>query len=152
MKNKGRKLKVLLDTSFILPTLGIDVEEEIIKTLERIENIDVEIYFSTFSVLETLWTAIRLLKKLTFDEKSFRQGLKSIMRSGKYMLVVENDDIFYEALNLYRMGHRDIIDNILYMDSRYFNLKLLTVDKDLRSFIRSKGLKDILIFPSELNI
>lgn len=150
MKSKENTLKILLDTSFILPTLGIDTGKNVIKTLEKIDNINAEIYFSMFSVLEGIWIAIRFIKKSKFNEQSFRNGLKAIMRYGRYIKILENEDIIYGALDLYRMNHKDIIDNILYMDSVYFDLRLLTLDNELRNFIRSNKLKDTLIFPDEL--
>lgn len=150
MKSKENTLKILLDTSFILPTLGIDTGKNVIKTLEKIDNINAEIYFSMFSILEGIWIAIRFIKKSKFNEQSFRNGLKAIMRYGRYIKILENEDIIYGALDLYRMNHKDIIDNILYMDSVYFDLRLLTLDNELRNFIRSNKLKDTLIFPDEL--
>ena len=150
MKSKENTLKILLDTSFILPTLGIDTGKNVIKTLEKIDNINAEIYFSMFSVLEGIWIAIRFIKKSKFNEQSFRNGLKAIMRYGRYIKILENEDIIYGALDLCRMKHKDIIDNILYMDSVYFDLRLLTLDNELRNFIRSNKLKDTLIFPDEL--
>jgi len=150
LKSKENTLKILLDTSFILPTLGIDTGKNVIKTLEKIDNINAEIYFSMFSVLEGIWIAIRFIKKSKFNEQSFRNGLKAIMRYGRYIKILENEDIIYGALDLYRMKHKDIIDNILYMDSVYFDLRLLTLDNELRNFIRSNKLKDTLIFPDEL--
>jgi hypothetical protein len=43
-----------------------------------------------------------------------------------------------------------MIDNILYAASVNFDLKLLTVDKELKEFIRKNGLKDTLITPDQL--
>ncbi len=59
--------------------------------------------------------------------------------------------MFSEALRLWIMGHRDIIDNILYATTIVFDLKLLTLDAELREFIHNKGLKDTLITPRDLN-
>ena len=55
MKSKQAPLRVLLDTSFILPSLGIDVGEEVFKGLKRLTEIKAEIYYSHFSILESLW-------------------------------------------------------------------------------------------------
>ena len=48
------------------------------------------------------------------------------------------------------LGHKDMVDNILYASSTGLNLKLLTLDKELKEFIREKGLKDTLISPDQL--
>lgn len=43
------------------------------------------------------------------------------------------------------MGHRDMIDNILYALSVHHSLRFLTLDDTLREFITSKGLENTLI-------
>ncbi|HDJ89687.1 MAG TPA: hypothetical protein ENG40_03235, partial [Thermoprotei archaeon] len=88
MKNKRNILKILLDTSFLLPTLGIDTGRNVVETLEKIGNINAEIYFSIFSILEGIWIAIRFIRKSKFDEESFRNGLKAIMRHGRYIKIM----------------------------------------------------------------
>ncbi len=49
-----------------------------------------------------------------------------------------------------RLGHKDIIDNILYATTILYDLKLLTIDRTLKSFIERIGLKNTLIFPDTL--
>ena len=143
-------LRVLLDTTFILPTLGIDVGEDVLTGLKALEGMDAEIYFSRFSILECLWIVMSLIRKDGAELDRVHRGLKSVMRGGRYMMVEENDEVFREALNMYALGHRDMIDNILYSTSLAFDLKLLTVDKTLREFVREKGLTDTTVLPTEL--
>ena len=150
MKNKKNILKVLLDTSFILPTLGIDVAEEVLKGLQKLAQISAEIYYSRFSILESLWIATRLIKNTTFDIERFTYGLKSIMQSGRYKSVNETPEIFIKALKLYNLGHKDLIDNILYASSTHLNLKLLTLDAELKEFINNKKLEDSVILPDQI--
>jgi PIN domain nuclease of toxin-antitoxin system len=137
-------LKVLLDTSFILPTLGIDVGEEVEEKLKKLDEVDAEIYYSRISILESLWVAAKLMKNQAFDMERFIQGLKSVMESGRYLKVEENAQTFIDALKLYELGHRDIIDDLLYAISINFGLKFLTLDTELRGFIQSKKLNDTL--------
>jgi len=150
LKNKQATLRVLLDTTFILPSLGIDTGEEVSKGLEKLAQIKAEIYCSRFSVLESLWVAARLLKNKTFDAKYFKLGLRSILESGRYTKVEEDSETFDEALRLYTLGHKDTIDNILYASSNRLNLKLLTLDNELKEFIREKGLNDTFISPNQI--
>jgi PIN domain nuclease of toxin-antitoxin system len=137
-------LKVLLDTSFILPTLGIDLGEEVEEKLKKLDEVDAEIYYSRISILESLWVAAKLMKNQAFDMERFIQGLKSVMESGRYLKVEENAQTFIDALKLYELGHRDIIDDLLYAISINFGLKFLTLDTELRGFIQSKKLNDTL--------
>jgi PIN domain nuclease of toxin-antitoxin system len=142
LKSKGNTLKILLDTIFILPTLGVDVGEEVEANLKNLMKLKPNIYYSRFSILESLWVAAKLMKNRTLDTERFTQGLKSVMESGRYVKVEENVQTFIDAFKLYKLGHRDIMDNVLYATSINFNLNFLTRDTELREFIQSKGLND----------
>jgi len=150
LRSKQTTLKLLLDTTFILPSLGVDVGQEISKGLEKLARIEADIYCSRFSILEALWVVAKLSSSGNFNEESFRQGLRSILESGRYRKVEEDTEIFNEALRLYMLGHKDMIDNMLYASSTRLNLKLLTLDTELKEFIRNKGLNDTLIFPDQI--
>jgi len=150
LKSKQATLRVLLDTSFILPSLGIDVGEEVSKGIRGLDDLKAEIYYSHFSILESLWVAARLLTSATFDRESFSLGLRSIIEGGRYRKVEENSKTFNDALKLYMLGHKDMIDDILYANSTSLNLKLLTLDTELKEFIHNKGLEDTLITPSQI--
>ncbi|MBS7612312.1 PIN domain-containing protein [Candidatus Bathyarchaeota archaeon] len=150
MKSRLNTLKVLLDTSFLLPTLGIDVSREVLECLKRLVEEEVELYYSKFSILESLWIAIRLAKDRNLDMERFNEGLRSIVNGGRYMRVEESSEVFNEALRLYMLGHKDMIDNILYATSSSLDFRLLTLDGELKEFIRGKGLKDIVLLPREV--
>lgn len=150
MKSKQSTLSILLDASFILPTLGIDTGKEVTRCLEKISEIKPEIYISRFSILESLWIITRLIRSVDLDAEHFKIGLRSILESGRYKKIEESSEIFNEALRLYRLGHKDMIDNILYASSTQLNLKLLTLDTELKEFIHEKRLKDTLIFPNQI--
>jgi predicted nucleic acid-binding protein len=145
-------MKILLDTSFILPTLGITVSgvtPEAIKLLTEVPQI--EIYYSRFSVLESLWVATRIPEAIArFDAETFQLGLRSIIEGHRYKRVEEDSEIFKEAFRLYRLGHKDMIDNILYASGVSLRLALLTLDDQLKKFVLGKQLKDIFISPDEL--
>lgn len=150
MKSRKEAPRILLDTAFLLPTLGVDVGEYIKSGIEKLREARAEIYFSRFSILEALWVATRLMKKQSFDTERFTQGLRSILKSKRYLEVGENHRVFEDALRLYAMGHKDFIDNILYAISVNFSLRLLTVDLELRKFIKDKKLENTLISPDEI--
>lgn len=142
--------KVLLDTSFILPTLGIDTGKQTLKALRKLDETNAKIYYSKFTILESLWTTVTIQKSQKLDEETFKTGLKSIMKSDRYAKIKETSEIFNNALKLHKLGHKDMIDNILYTSSLHLNLKLLTLDKQLKTFIQEKGLKDTLITPNQI--
>ena len=150
MRSRQDTLRVLLDSTFILPTLGIDTGEGVSKGLKRLAQTEAEIYCSRFSILEALWVAAKVSGSGDLDAESFRLGLRSILEGGRYTRVEEDSEIFNEALRLHMLGHRYAIDNILYASSIRLNLKLLTLDAELGEFIHKKGLKDTLIAPRQI--
>jgi len=150
LKSRRGTLKVLLDTSFILPTLGIDTGKEVLKGLKKLAEIKADVHYSRFSILESLWITARLSQSVDFDMERFRHGLRSVIESRKYAKIEENSEIFHNALRLHMMGHKDMVDNILYASSIHLDLKLLTLDIELKKFISNKRLTDTLIFPNEI--
>ncbi len=79
-----------------------------------------------------------------------RLGLRSIIEGRRYVRTNEDSRVFSEALDLYRMGHHDMIDNILYAVSLHNSLRFLTIDNTLRDFITSKGVENTLIHVDQI--
>ena len=49
------------------------------------------------------------------------------------------------------LGHKDLIDNLLYAAAVVFGVKFLMVDKDLANFVSQTGLpSEHIMFPEEL--
>ena len=142
--------KLLLDTSFLLPTLGIETKRDVTKGIENLAHMEVRGCFSWFSILESLYAVTKLRKTATFDKARFEDGLRSVLEGGNYERSEEGFGVFSRANELRALGHRDMIDNILYANSVANGLKLLTVDEALRSFVREHGLEDTTVFPSEM--
>ena len=142
--------RILLDTSFLLPTLGISVSGITPEAISNLAEAQTGIYYSRFSILESLWVAARTIKDGTSDGESFRLGLRSIMEGGRYARVEEDSEIFSEAFKLHTLGHKDMIDNILYASAARLGLLLLTVDDDLKKFVLEKQLKRSFISLDEL--
>jgi predicted nucleic-acid-binding protein len=70
-------------------------------------------------------------------------GLYSIERS--YRRVIENAEVFIEALKLRRVGHTDFLDCLLYAISLKEGLKFLSFDAGLKEFVRKKGFEDVFL-------
>lgn len=138
-----KSLRILLDTSFLLPFLGIDVGEPVTKTLQKLRGY--ELYYSELSLLEALW---KIVKVVNIDKMSIvLEGLALIRRDLKLAPIDERATKI--ALELYRLGHRDLIDNLLYGITLSQNLKLLTIDEELISFVKSNDYPDTFISPNE---
>jgi len=131
-------MKVLLDTSFLLPTLGIEVDRAG-KVLEKLGSY--ELCYSDFSILECLWVASSLKKKGEFDQEIFEAGMRSIFEG--YTKAKISAEIILEAFELYEMGHRDIIDCMLYSAALHNNMKFVSLDEELREFVKDNKLEYI---------
>lgn len=78
--------------------------------------------------------------------------MKSIMESARYERSEVSFDVFDKALNTQSPGHEDSVDSLLYENSVVSGLRLLAMDRQLRSSIREHRLEDTAVFPSELKI
>lgn len=121
-----------------------------LERLKRLAEEGVELYYSKFSILESLWIAVRLAKDRDLDAERFNEGLRSIVEGDRYMRVEEDSEVYREALMLYMLGRKDMIDNMLYATSSSLEFRLLTLDEELKEFIWGKGLKDIVLLPKEV--
>ena len=140
-----RSLKILADTSFILPILGFRTDDAVMSALPLLRLC--KVYYNDISILEALWRIV----KITRNKEQARVVLEGLELLKASFEQVEIDGKAIEiAMELYWRGHRDLVDNVLYGISLSKNLKLLTIDKELKSFIRDQGLEDTLLHPEEL--
>ncbi|UNQ73590.1 PIN domain-containing protein [Infirmifilum sp. NZ] len=133
-------MKILLDTSFLLPTLGIEVRG-VASILERLRGH--ELYYTELSILEATWVAISVAKREAFSRDIFESGLQSIYWN--YKRAELNPEITMRALELYESGHRDLIDCMLYSVALHYGMRFASLDRDLRSFVRKVGLDDVFL-------
>lgn len=128
--------KVLLDSTYLLPMLGIIVKntERTLKVLGElyVEGV-IEIYYTCFNFLEIIWK----LSEMKYDMGIISIGMQSIIENFKQT----NPTIqsYLKALKLRSMGFKDLIDLILYTVAEDNGLRLLTRDRELWKFIKSVG-------------
>ena len=133
-------MKVLLDTSLLLPTLGVEVERAD-KILRRLKGH--ELHYSDFSILECLWVINSLKRKGKFDRETFETGIRSILEC--YNRAEIDDEAILEAFRIYEMGHRDIIDCLLYSTALRANMRFASLDGELKKFIKNNNLEYIFL-------
>lgn len=150
MKNNRSIPRILLDTSFLLPTFGISVTDEVIKTLSSLDFEQQSIFYSDPSMLETTWFAIRQMKRGKYREEVFRRGMLSITRTGMYQVLHASAEDHMLALRFYQKGHTDMIDNLLYAISLRNNCTFLSIDNEFKMFIDEAGLQDIIVTPRDI--
>ncbi|TFG11334.1 PIN domain-containing protein [Candidatus Thorarchaeota archaeon] len=150
MNNNQRVQRILLDTSFLLPTLGVEVEHEVMEVIPRLNHEEVQLFYSHWSLLESSWFATKQIKQDTYQKTRFRRGLLSITKTGHYNAVSTGPDDYMIALDLFQMGHSDMIDNLLYATALRNQQQFLTIDTEFSKFVAKNEIEDVLLFPKEL--
>ena len=129
-------MRVLLDTSFLLPVVGVRVTETasvLHRLWELYKSREVELYYTDFNLLEIAWK----LSKLSYDPFLVETGLKSLERN---MLKAQPEpSSVLKALELRRRGFRDVIDLLLYQTAKDNGLNFLTCDIALVNFLKNVG-------------
>ena len=136
MNSSGNKLGILLDTTYILPIVGIRVKgiEETLEVLRdlRAGNL-VELYYTPFNVLETLG----ILARRGYREDVVSTGL--LLVNEWFKLVHPTIEGYLKVLRLRSAGFRDLVDLLLYATALTNNLLFLTRDKELIEFLKRMG-------------
>ena len=151
---KGRKntlkkrLRVLIDTTFLLPALGVEVEEEAEEAIPLFRKIGV--YYLEVGVLEAIWKILKIVGLENFER--IRIGLEAIRKT--YNLAYPPAEAYVSAVEIYKRGHKDYIDALYYTTAKVLNLKFLTIDEEFIEFLKKKeyDIEDTVITPRELKI
>mgnify|MGYP001772938781 CR=1 FL=1 len=130
------KLRILLDTSFLLPIVGVRVRE-VERLLEdlwiRFRREEIEVYYTDLNLLEILWK----LSRIHYEPTIVAKGLMSIEKN--FIKVSLSSTSLIKALELRRRGFSDLIDLLLYTVAYENKLLFLTLDKALIEFLESAG-------------
>ena len=147
-KSSQNSNKILLDTSFLLPILGFETSSKIMKAFQKLKSC--ELYYSDISVLEALWKIVKVIKGSEEELSRIEEGIKAMRETMKHASI--DEQAIKSAMQMCRLGHRDMIDNLLYSIATSKNLRLLTVDEDLINFIKRHGFaENNIITPEELS-
>ena len=108
-----------------------------------------ELYYSDISLLEALWKIAKTIKGSKEETARIKEGIKALRSTAKQVNIEEK--AVENTINMYKLGHKDMIDNLLYSTAKTGKLKLLTVDKSLIKFIeKHEPSKENIIHPKEL--
>ena len=151
----AKRLKVLLDSSYILPSLGIEVEglsnDDLLRLeLLRTKNL-VQFFYSGVVWIEILPKAVKEYSKkgLQLSDDIVQRAVESLMETASH--IEPGPVAVTEALRLKQLGHDDMIDNLLYGMAIENNLHLLSMDRNLKLFLKENGLHhNVLIDHKEL--
>jgi len=135
--------RILLDTSYLLPLFGIDVEidglkENFPKVLKRFE-----VYYSPISLIETKFIILRLLKEGINLLEDYRVGLDSILAEDllKPTLLTNSEIEDVADKLLIDKGLKDYFDRMIYATAVVFKLALVTEDRKLTELASNYSLK-----------
>ncbi len=134
--------RLVLDTTYILPLLGVkvlNVDEDMLKKISK----HYELHYPMAMISELVGVILKQCKKERLKEvpENAVKGLNSLLYSGDILI----DPLLGEDLrftyHLYKLGLNDLFDNILYCTAIRLNAKILTLDKELKEFLKKNGLK-----------
>ncbi|MEM0054022.1 MAG: hypothetical protein QXL89_07530 [Nitrososphaeria archaeon] len=153
MKRNQRKSRisfpttnVLLDSTYILPSFGVEVEGLSVESLARLREAavkgKVKFYCSPTIWVEVIGKICREKERLKRDiDNIIEMAIKSLLDSGFYNWLTPTSETVKLAFKLRTMGHKDNIDNILYSTSIENNMLLLTMDENFKEFLSKNNLK-----------
>jgi predicted nucleic acid-binding protein len=145
LQNNDKAL--LLDTSFLLPILGFETINRVMNAFRKLKSYT--LYYNDISLLEALWKIVKVIEGRDEEIERIKEGVLALRNTVNYVSI--DDEAVKYAIKMYKLKHRDMVDNLLYALSVTNNLKLLTVDNELTKFIEKHGLpKKNIITPEEL--
>ena len=133
---KSLKTKILLDTTYMLPIVGIHVEhiERVLVLLRKLyTKRTIEVYYTPFNMFEILGK----LAKIRCSKERVVLGLASIKEAFK--VTYPTMEGYLKALELRKKGFKDLIDLLLYVTSFTREIWFLTRDIELIEFLRKQG-------------
>ena len=132
-QSTSRKLNLLIDTSFLLPAMGIEVENEVLEAIKYFHLVNV--HFMEVSVLEAMWKILKIIPREKLN--LVYRGLSAIKET--YTLVSAPPNAYVKAYEMLHRGHRDYVDNLLYATAHEEKMFFLTNDQDFIDFLTSTG-------------
>ena len=140
------KPKILVDTSFLLPALGVEVEDEAMSVIPLFRRL--EVYYLEAGLLEAMWKMLRLIPPSKYNR--LKLGLEAIRET--YHLLTPPAKAYIEAIEIYRKGHRDYIDALHYATAKAERISFLTIDYRFLEFLESCGyeVEGIVVTPRGL--
>ena len=148
-------IRVLVDSTYILPAFGIKViglgDEDLLK-LERLRMRRLVDFFYT----DIIWVEIIPKVEKEYRDRNIELTLEtfeSIIESlyETFTNIAPGLKALREAYRLRMLGHRDMIDNLLYGIAVENNLYLLSQDRVFKEFLRRNNLSyEIVVDHQEL--
>ncbi len=140
------KPSILIDTTFLLPALGVSVEKEAEEVIPYFRELNV--YYLEVGLLEAMW---KIMKVVPQDKlRRVKIGIEAIRNT--YKLLEPPAKAYIEAIEIYYKGHKDYIDALYYATAKNTNIPLLTIDYVLIEFLRKHNyeIEGVILTPNKL--
>ena len=131
--------RFVIDTSYLLPLVGIEVEGLDNDTIDKIFRL--KLCYPLSLIPELVGVIIKEVKRNRLNEipKEAVEGLNSIIYGGFVELIqLEGEDIT-TVYDLIKNGCNDIFDAILYATGKRLSAKILSMDKSFKKFLKEYG-------------
>ncbi len=143
MRGSARRLRekrsayrgLLLDTMYLLPIFGVDVELE--TSLHGLLEEGDPLYYNPLSLVEIKWVYYRLVRlgvvSITEARRNYIEGFRALLRDKRFRRTpVTTPAIERVADDLHDMGIKDYFDRMIAATAIVGRLRLVTDDKDLK--------------------
>ena len=143
--------KIILDTTYVLPILGIEVEGLDRDILDHL--IKYELYYPALLLVELESVVLKEARKRglkSIPEQAIK-GLNFLIYSGEINIVAPTGEDLKVMYELLRRGWKDIFDLSLYATAIRIDSRVLTMDKSFKKFLKDHGFHyQLLITHKEL--
>ena len=143
-------MKMLFDTTFLLPLFGIKVDvidvDRLIALRESLRERGIGVAYPKLLIIELIAKIAKEASKLGEMPLKVLDAFEALLSEVDVELVEPSIKHVATAIEMRIQGHKDVFDNILYAMALHENMRLLTEDKKLIDFLRDKGYRtDIII-------
>jgi len=136
-------MKILLDTTFLLPSFGVKVqgidEDRLIALLKNLRESGVEFAYPKLLLVELIAKIGKEALRKGELPPEVLEALEALLLEVDVELVEPNVKHIVTATEMRIHGHDDIFDNLLYATALHEDMKLVTEDDKLVKFLKDKG-------------
>ncbi len=132
---------LLLDTTYLLPVFGIDVEVDsapaIRDALELLVKKGVRLHVSDLTPFEAFVKSFRVAEKLRDEEgkQAAKSGFIIVARAEWINKVDHKDETVVEEAYRIRLDHNDPFDCFIFATAKALSIPLVTEDQDAAKFL-----------------
>ena len=145
------KNKILIDTTYLLPLFGIEIEKFSLQNMQYLLEVDAEVIYNPISLIEIKWVILKLTKK---NKKTLKQMRETYNETLEYLTTTDEikqtplitPEISQLEDKLNDHGIKDCFDRIITATAKIYADIFLTEDKKLVQQVKTiKEFEDLTI-------